>query len=254
MKARQLNKLYQLMRVSRTFKKHKEKMIRVPGMKKVIKSFDDKIDDLLIYVFKQKEDITYAAKQKRKLREEVTESTVHVCYKASAYFYGITDHEHLRQVDHKVSDFRKLSEVVFPLRVTNVVNVARNYTEELKSWGLKEKELQKIEEFLRQYDKIVSIPRNLQCSKATTTDSIKKSLTELDKIQCNLIDNIAKSVFETGVLKNEYRRARKIVQHKHPEGMFDEMLRIYRGGKKKKKVSRIEVLRGLVKDAVAEVG
>ncbi|MEO5570474.1 MAG: hypothetical protein ABIT08_08905 [Bacteroidia bacterium] len=248
MKARQLNKLYQLMRISRVFHKRKEKMNAVPGMKKVIKSFDDKIDDLLIYALKQKENITYAARQKREIRDELTKDTVFVCMKASVYFETISDFEHLFQVNYTLSDLKKLSEVVFPLRITNVLNVALTYKKELKSWGLSTKELQRIEESKKEYLKIVSLPRLLQTSKSTKTDLIKRGLKELTKIQFNIIDKIAKSFFEPVFLKNEYRKARKIVHHKHPEGMFDEMLRIYRGVKKNNRLSKKQVLRSLIKE------
>jgi hypothetical protein len=252
MKSRQLNKLYQLMRVSRVFQKRRASMNGVPGMKKVLNSFDDKIDDLLIRVFNQKESITYAARQKREIREELTKETLTVSLMASVYFLNVGDNDHYANVNFTYSDYKRVSEVIFPIKVNIVLGIVRKFPKELVPYGIRERNLQRIEELKKEYAKIVSLPRNLQCKKAANTDSIKKQLKELTKMQCKIIDNIAKSFFETAFLKNEYRKARKIVQHKNPEGMFDEMLRRYRGVKRKR-ISRKQVLKNILKNELAGV-
>jgi len=165
--------------------------------------------------------------------------------RASIYFNDIPDYEHLYNVDFTYSDYKRLSQTSFTTRIAIVLRVVYKFTNELKPYGIREKDLQRIEELKKQYDKIMALPRNLQCQKATTTHFIKKQLKELNKMQCHVIDNIAKSFFEPVFLKNEYRKARKIVQHKNPEGLFDDMLRRYRGVKKKKKVNRKLVLKNI---------
>src|SRR6185436_542724 len=233
MKSRELNKLYQIMRVSRFYFKYKTETAKVAVAKKIIKNFDDKIDEVLVNALKQKEEISYAAKQNNALRERITTEVVKLGMMASLYFSEKSDFHSLGNSDLSYTFYKGLTQVNFVTRCGITLDFLRKHLSELKPYGIREKEIASVSELLKEYDKIKVLPKSLHKDKKYCTENILKGLEELSKMQRTKLDKIAACYFEQETVKREYKKARKYVRYKNPQGMFEAMMRWYRGKKKK---------------------
>lgn len=243
MKGRQLNKLYQLMRISRFFELHKEKLV-ASALRKSIKGFNDHIDDVLVLALKQKNDITHVTKQKAEKREEMVRATLHVASLAGIYYLQNKNVIKQCHTGRNYTYYKMQSEVVVANRCKYIIEVVKDDVEFLKPYGIREKDVQRIATLAKEYEALQNMPRLLLVDKATKTSSIKEGLKELDTLQRKTLDSIAKCFFNTGILKSEYAKARKIVHHKNPEVLFDEMLKKYRGVRKKTTIRSAGLIKG----------
>jgi hypothetical protein len=242
MKGRQLNKLYQMMRVARFFEMHKEKII-APALKRSLKGFNDLLDNMLVSALEQKTDITFAAREKAEKREEMVRATLQVASLAGIYYLQTKNIQKQIAIGQPYTYYKMVSEVSVATRCQSLIRTVEEDIEFLKPYGLSRKDLQNVNALASAYEKLKNRPRNLLSGRIARTFHIKQELKELDVIQKKTLDGIAKCFFNKGILKSEYARVRKIIHHKNPEGLFDEMIKRYRGATKKKPLQVNSVLK-----------
>ena len=237
MKSRQLNKLYQMMRVSRFFNRHKA-LAAAPAAKKVIKMYNEKMDDLLVYALKQKADIKYGAKEKNNVREEFTQALLTAGKLTGWYLLEVNNFLDRGYVDLSYTGLKSLGNQKFHARSQIMIKIIDRYAKETKPYGIKENDILRLHKLAERFEKTRCLPRSLRISRQTYTLRVHELLTELNIMQRERLDKIVESLIDSQTIKSEYRKARKYIRHKHPQGMFDEMLIAYRG--KRKKLNRTE--------------
>src|SRR6185436_3130141 len=181
MKSRELNKLYQMMRVSRFFYKHKSLLSGTPPAKRVIKLYNEKLDNLLVYALKQKEDIKYGAKEKNEVREEFTQALLIAGKLTGLYLLDVKNVVDLFQVDFSHTDLKALRKNDFTSRTTNMIKVIETHSKEIKEYGVKEKDIEKLRELSKKFDERIVLPNHLLIQRKYFTQQVLKHLTELNR-------------------------------------------------------------------------
>ncbi len=160
----------------------------------------------------QSEDITGYALKKEKLEEEVIKCAILIASGLYTYSFVNNDDPLRKSVDVSPSYLRRLRDNEMYDTCLNIYNKGKKNISVLADCGVSEDMVKNLETSLKDFDTIISTPRDMIDTRSTATEQIIEKFEQIDSILKNILDKLI-HVYEYSNPEffTKYQKARIIV-------------------------------------------